>query len=147
MIYLLSVISHYNRSRVSRDVMVRVVSGIRRLMLRNWIIFLHLQRVGFLYINGGNRMTRFQFYFKIFVLDIFLLILHSEERGRKWKWLRRNRRRDCPHERVFWKRVTLPIQTILQYFNKLLLYVTFHWLSFRPITNIIFSFINNYWSH
>ena len=86
MISLLSVISHYNRCRVSRDVMVRVVSSIRQLMLGTWIIFLHLERVGFLYINGGHRMTWFQFYFKIFVLDIFLLILHSEERGRKWNW-------------------------------------------------------------
>ena len=37
MISLLSVISHYNRCRVSRD-----VSGIRRLILSTWIIFLHL---------------------------------------------------------------------------------------------------------
>ena len=42
--------------------------------------FSSFRESGFLYINGGNRMTWFQFYFKIFVLDRLLLILHSEER-------------------------------------------------------------------
>ena len=104
MVSFLSVISHYNGCRVSRDVLVRVVSSIRRLMLSTWIIFLHLERVGFLYINRGNRMTWFQFYFKIFVLDRLLLILHSEERDESENGLRGNSRRECLPERKFWKK-------------------------------------------
>ena len=41
-------------------------------------------------------------------------------------------------------RVILQTQTILQYFYKILMWLTFYWFSFRSTINITFSFINNH---
>ena len=46
------------------------------------------------------------------------------------------------------KRVMLHIQTILQHFYKMLMWLTFYWFLFRPTINIIFfSFTNNQSQH
>ena len=41
----------------------------------------------------------------------------------------------------------LQVQTILQYFYKLLLWLISYWFSFGPTTSIIILFINNYLLH
>ena len=44
-------------------------------------------------------------------------------------------------------RIMLQLQTILQHFYKLLMWLTFYWFSFRVTINIIFSLTNNHSPH